>query len=172
MLDSLSLRLCQVQGRVFEMSGARGFASERFIEAYMTGDVAAHFDLPFDHLQWAGEEYIFGELVDLNPDLPKAPTDGVDLPSGTEVPEVYPGEVLYWVGYLYRYWHYVTGESSCEIYAVADAPTMLAVYEGFHAIDNDLAIENLKLLHEGAPHENGEGCAYGNGENDGAAQDC
>ena len=114
----------------------------------MTGDVAAHFDLPFDHLQWAGEEYIFGAFADANPDLPRVFAEGTDASSDSGAPAIYPGEVLYWAGYLYRYWHYVTGETSREIYAVADAPTMLEVYEGFHTIDNDLAIENLRLLHE------------------------
>ena len=33
-------------------------------------------------------------------------------------------EPIYWTGYLYRLWHYLTGETSRAIYATADADTM------------------------------------------------
>ena len=53
-------------------------------------------------------------------------------------------ERLQWVGYTYRYWHYYTGESNNEIYAIANAERMVTVYPGFHSLDVKMAIDRLK----------------------------
>ena len=55
-------------------------------------------------------------------------------------------EPMYWTGYIYRLWHYLTGETSRDIYAIADADTMGGAYLGMHVLDPQLAIENLKEL--------------------------
>ena len=47
-------------------------------------------DSPYNKLQWMGEEYLIDELKDEK----MLGTDG----------ERYSPEVLYWIGYLYRYW--------------------------------------------------------------------
>ena len=57
-----------------------------------------------------------------------------------------PREPMYWTGYIYRLWHYLTGETSRDIYAIADADTMGGAYLGMHVLDPQLAIENLKEL--------------------------
>lgn len=54
---------------------------------------------------------------------------------------------MYWIGYTYRYWHYYTGESSREIYQTADGETMLSCWAGFHTLDVEMAIDDLKELH-------------------------
>lgn len=56
-------------------------------------------------------------------------------------------EVLYWAGYVYRYWHFLTGESSKDIYKQAPAETMNTNYLMFHCMDTELAIEDLKEIH-------------------------
>ena len=58
----------------------------------------------------------------------------------------YSREVMYWAGYTYRYWHYYTGESSKEIYRIADAETMNDCWLGFHTMDVEMAIEDLKEI--------------------------
>ena len=40
----------------------------------------------------------------------------------------------------------LTGETSRDIYAIADADTMGGAYLGMHVLDPQLAIENLKEL--------------------------
>ena len=62
-----------------------------------------------------------------------------------ELPKIL--EELFWTGYLYRYWHYLTGESSQEIYAQAKAELMKECYLGFHTLDPVMAIEDLKEIH-------------------------
>jgi len=53
-------------------------------------------------------------------------------------------EYIYRSGYLYRYWHFYTGELSKTIYKVADANVMNSSYYGFHTLDVESAIDRLK----------------------------
>ena len=99
----------------------------------MNSDVARRMDGVFDFLQWAGEEYLLEELDDEVGGLPRAGAS-------------WGREPMYWTGYLYRLWHYLTGETSRAIYATADVDTMGGAYLGMHVLDPELAIENLKEL--------------------------
>lgn len=126
------MALCDTQGQLFELAAERGYASETFIKAYMTSSVAADMDKEFHHIQWAGKAYILSRMEDeLADQLVKG---GV----------VYDREVLYWMGYIYRYWHFYTGESSREIYKQASAKTMNTVYLMYHTMSPEMAIDRLK----------------------------
>ena len=57
---------------------------------------------------------------------------------------MFDNETLYWAGYLYRYWHFYTGESSKTIYRIADADTINTMYYGYHTLDMEMAIDRLK----------------------------
>lgn len=50
---------------------------------------------------------------------------------------------LFYAGWIYRYWHFKTGESSREIYRQADENRILMAY-GLHTESNDLAVEDLR----------------------------
>ena len=128
-LESYELQLCNIQGKLFELSLKKGYSSENFIRAFMQSKVAESLDSLYDRLQWAGEEYILEELE-----------DEVKLDYG----ETYDKEVLYWIGYIYRYWHYYTGESSKEIFRISDGKTMDYCWLGYHTYDAQMAIEELK----------------------------
>ena len=106
----------------------------------MNSKTAAALDDVYDRLQWAGEEYILEELNDEVGGLKKAG-------------EVYSTEIMYWIGYTYRYWHYYTGEYSREIFKIADAGTMNDCWLGFHTLDVAMAIEDLKQIHEKISNE-------------------
>ena len=56
-------------------------------------------------------------------------------------------EVMYWTGYIYRYWHYYSGENSKDIYKIADAKTMNECWLGFHTLDVEMAIDDLNEIH-------------------------
>ena len=132
-MDRLQLQLCDIQGRLFELSGANGYNSAIFIKAFMTSEVAKGLDSKFNRMQWAGEEYLLAELSDT----------AKLIKSGT----VYDEEVLYWIGYLYRFWHFVTGEDSKEIYRQAPAETMSRNWLIFHTFAPEVAIEDLKEIY-------------------------
>ena len=59
----------------------------------------------------------------------------------------FSNDVLYWIGYIYRYWHCYNGEDSAKIYKQAPVETMKRNYMMFHTMDPILAIEDLKEIH-------------------------
>lgn len=128
-------QLCDIQGRLFELALKEGYDCPEFIRAFMNSRAAEALDDVYDRLQWAGEEYILEELADETNGLKKAG-------------EIYHREVMYWAGYTYRYWHYYTNESSREIYQIADARTMNECWLGFHTLDVEMAIDDLKDIYE------------------------
>lgn len=103
--------------------------------AFMTSDTAKALDSEYNRMQWAGEEYLLEEVVSAAGDSLAA--DG----------EIYDTDILYWIGYIYRYWHYYSGEDSAKIYKQAPALTMKRNYMIFHTMDPVLAIEDLKEIH-------------------------
>jgi len=133
MLDSLQLQLSDIQGRLFELSLTKGLGSENFIIHYMKSKTAADYGLKYNRLQWAGEEYLLEELAD---ECKGKLTQG----------ELYSKDVLFWIGYTYSYWHFLTGESSKKIVAQAPPKIMKRAYAGMHTMDMQLAIDDLKQL--------------------------
>ncbi len=126
-MDSIQLKLCDIQGRLFERSTA--YASESFIRDFMNSEVAGHLDSPYNKLQWMGEEYLLEELNDEK----ALAEDG----------ERFNPEILYWIGYIYRYWACSRKEKSRRIYKLAPAKTMKRNYSSFHTFDPEIAIDDL-----------------------------
>lgn len=131
-LDSLQLLLCEMQGRLFTLAAERGYDADKFVECFMKSKAAAKLDAVFDRMQWLGEAYVLEEVVDEFSLAPIAEPPSVSL------------EALFWAGFIYRFWHFKTGEPSAAIYAQADADRVLGSFAGYHTISNDLAVENLK----------------------------
>lgn len=144
-MDALQLKLCDIQGRLFELSLPAGYDSEDFIKQFMRSKVAHDLDSEYNRMQWAGEEYLLEEFSD---ECPKTLKGGAQFDK----------EVLYWVGYLYRYWHILTKESSKEIFVQAPAKTMSSNYLMFHTMAPELAIEDLKELHKQKRVKGKESC--------------
>ena len=134
-MNELQLKLCDIQGRLFELSAEKKYNSAAFIKAFMMSDTAKELDSKYNRMQWAGEEYLLEEV---------ASVAGKSL---TRNGEIFSADVLYWIGYIYRYWHYYNGEDSAKIYKQAAAQTMKRNYMIFHTMDPVLAIEDLKEIH-------------------------
>ena len=83
-------------------------------------------------MQWAGEEYLLEEVIDEAGDRFE------------KLGEVYTEELIYWIGYIYRYWHYVTGESSRAIYKQAPVKVMKQNYERLYMMTPEEVIDLLK----------------------------
>ena len=132
MNKSLQLTLCDTQGKLFELSGERGYDSETFIKSFMTTAISKDMDKDFHHVQWAGKEYIMSRMEEENANA--ISNNGI----------VFDNETLYWTGYIYRYWNIYTGESSKDIYKQAPAKTMQTVYLMYHTMSPELAIDRLK----------------------------
>lgn len=130
-MDSLELKLCDIQGRLFELSVAEGYDSEKFVPFFMNSEVAKSLDSKYNRMQWAGEEYLLEEL--------QAEGNGILIQGNSTL----PSEIMYWIGYIYRYWHYLKEESSARIYRQANVKTINRNYMNFHTMDPELAIDNL-----------------------------
>ena len=135
-MDPIQFKLCDIQGRLFELSGKRGLSSGAFIKSFMTSETAKALDSTYNRMQWAGEEYLLEEVTD------EAAKDLIVKG------EVFSPDVLFWIGYIYRYWHYYTGENSAKIYKQAPVETMKRNYMIFHTMDPVVAIESLKEIHQ------------------------
>lgn len=131
MIDTIINKLCSIQGRLFELATSKEYDSEQFITIYMKSDVAKHFNSEYDSLQWMGEEYILDLLEEKN-----------QFKKGF----VYDKDVMFWIGYIYCYWHFYSFDSCNDIVSTASPKTMLKNYYAMHMIDYDLAIENLMQL--------------------------
>ena len=134
-MDELQLKMCDIQGRLFELSADRNLNSAVFVKTFMKSNTAKCLDSKYNSMQWMGEEYLFEEICENAGDL------------SVEEGQVLPKDVLYWIGYLYRYWHYYTGESSAKIYKHAPVKTMSRNYTIFHTMEPALAIEDLKKIY-------------------------
>lgn len=134
-MDSLQLKICDIQGRLFELSALKQYGSAAFIKAFMTSNTAKELDSGYNRMQWAGEEYLLEEVI--------AAAGDTLTTSG----DIYAKDVLYWIGYIYRYWHYHNGEDSAKIYKQAPVETMKRNYMMFHTMDPVLTIEDLKEIH-------------------------
>lgn len=131
MNESLKLTLCEMQAQLFVQAGKKGYASESFIKTFMNSDIAEDLDMPFNHMQWAGTHYIMSRMEEEHSD---------ELIKG----ECYDEETLYWIGYIYRYWHFYTNEKSHDIIRQASAKTMRVVYLMYHTMSPEMAIDRLK----------------------------
>ena len=89
-------------------------------------------DSNYNRMKWAGEEYLLEEVIDEAEDRFEKPG------------EVYSDELIYWIGYIYRYWHYVTGEPSKEIYKQAPVKVMKQNYARLYMMTPEEVIEILK----------------------------
>ena len=131
-MTSIELQLCDIQGRLFKLSVRRGINSEEFIKVFMKSATAKALDSTYNRMQWSGEEYLLEEVID---------EAGVRFENPGEV---YSEELIYWIGYTYRYWHYVTGESSKEINKQAPVKVMKQNYERLYMMTPEEVIEILK----------------------------
>ena len=131
-MTSIELQLCDIQGRLFKLSVRRGISSAEFVKVFMKSATAKALDSTYNRMQWAGEEYLLEEVID-------EARDRFNKPG-----KIYMEETIYWIGYIYRYWHYVTGESSKEIYKQAPVKVMRESYAKLYVMTPEEVIEILK----------------------------
>lgn len=62
-MDAIALKLCDIQGRLFELSARKGYDSAAFVKAFMRSQTAKALDSTYNRMQWAGEEYLLEEVA-------------------------------------------------------------------------------------------------------------
>ena len=135
-MNELQLKMCDIQGRLFELSADKEYGSANFVKVFMNSEVAKALDSTYNRMQWAGEEYLLEEIAAVTDDKLE------------KLGEIYSKDILYWIGYLYRFWHYYTNEDSVRIYKQAPVGTMKRNYMMFHTMAPELAVENLKEIYK------------------------
>lgn len=135
-IDILQSKLCDIQGRLFELSADKDYDSAAFIKQFMNSNVAHNLDSEYNRMQWAGEEYLMEELADECAQLL------------TQHGTLFTKDELFWMGYIYRYWHFYTGEDSKKIYKQAPVETMKVNYYMFHTMSPEMAIDDLKEIYK------------------------
>lgn len=128
-LSQFERQLCAVQGKMFELSAKKNLASKEFIDSYMQSQTAKFFDLPYDRTQWMGEENLLYDIMEEDKNLLQG--------------KVYDLESLFWIGYTYRYWHFLTKQASAEIGKKCNAEMMHALYPAYHTLDCAQAIQRI-----------------------------
>lgn len=144
-MNELDIKMCDIQGRLFELSLQKGLDSAAFIECFMRSKVASCLDSTYNRMQWAGEEYLMDELMAEYPDRLKKSDD------------LFGKEEMYWIGYLYRYWCLYKGERSAEVHRQAKATVMRQNFLIFHTLAPELAVDNLKEIYRQRKHQNPRG---------------
>ena len=134
-MDALELKLCDIQGRLFELFLSTDYDAESLVKAFMNSELAKNLDSEYNRMQWAGEEYLLEELIATCKDKLTIKKESVSK------------EVLFWTGYVYRYWHFYTKEDSAKIYKQASFETMNVNYLMFHTMDVEVAIDDLKEIY-------------------------
>lgn len=62
-MNAFQLKLCDIQGRLFELSAEKKYSSAAFIKIFMSSDTAKELDSEYNRMQWAGEEYLLEEVA-------------------------------------------------------------------------------------------------------------
>lgn len=130
-MDSLGLKICSYQAVLFENSiDNTDCSSKIFIRRFMNSNLAKRMDsvgFMFDSLD-------ISDAISEIEDQYGESTYGV---------EKFSIEEMHWIGYIYRYWAYVTEKSSKQIYKIIKPDKMRKLYFPYHSLDPLQAIERI-----------------------------
>lgn len=129
-MDQDGLRLCSFQASLFEASVDKLISSsEIFARRFMLSSIAIELDnLTFlDYIKTSNE--VFDELGKT-----------YMLSSGTIK---YNKDIMYWCGYIYRYFAYTFELSSKQIYLMFPIRDLASSYEAYHTMSPSFVIARL-----------------------------
>lgn len=130
--DKVDIHYCNMCSRLFVLANERGYDSIKFIERLMKSDIATHLFDNEDSSIWIGETYVMGVVDD---ELHFVQGDTID------------NDIMEWIGYLFKYWSYLTGELPSDIMEQAPVQTLIDSYTGLHCLSCEMAVEDLKELY-------------------------
>ncbi len=129
--DKDGLSLCTLQGNVFVSSFEKEkCSSDIFVRRFMNSEVAQEFD----------SLAILDETLSIEEILKNIEEEFGDSSYGKTK---YEKEVLFWMGYLYRYFAYTYNLSSKRVYKVIKPKELNEAYYVYHAYDLSKAIEEI-----------------------------
>lgn len=130
-MDSIGLKICNYQAVLFEKSIEETKCSSRiFVRRFMNSDLAKRMD-------HAGFIYESLDICDAIKEIDN------EYGESTYGAEKYSVEEMHWIGYIYRYWAYVTEKSSRQIYKIIKPNELGKLYFPYHSLDPMQAIERM-----------------------------
>lgn len=131
-MDGYGLKLCRFQAELFSQSLAETKCSSKvFIRRFMLSELAKRMDK---------EGFLFDAVT-----VPDALHELEMQFGASEYGQIRFGkEELYWIGYIYRYWAYISGKSSKQIYKIVKPEELRKLYFPYHSLDSEQAIERIK----------------------------
>lgn len=134
-MPSFEYIVCSLQSQLFWGAVSEGYDFVDFTNKYMRSKTAGRMDHEWSHLHSMSPFYILEELEDEFTILPKKNDDD--------------GEAFVkWAGWLYRYWHYYTGESSASIVEQASPELLQRMYYAYHCLDWKDTIDAIKEINK------------------------
>jgi len=131
-MDSYGLKLCKFQAELFEQSKEKAECSSKiFIRRFMLSDLAKRMDK---------EGFLFDAIT-----VPDALQE-IEMQFGVSAygQVKFGKEELYWIGYIYRYWAYISGMGSKQLYKIVKPEELRKLYFPYHSLDSEQAIERIK----------------------------
>ena len=126
-----ALLMFDMQGELFEKSIIRfNCSSPIFVRRFMNSNVAKEFDS--------------GAILDDTKSIPAIFWEIEEEYGESSCGSVkYHRDIMYWCGYLYRYFSYVYELSSKQVYKYLPLKYVASTYEAYHTMDIKFAIERL-----------------------------
>ena len=122
--------VADIQGKLFVLAYKKGYDVFDFVKQYMKGDLSNYIDREFSIWQMQCEQRLLGHFV-IDKDI-KRNSEKIDV------------DALYWMGYFYRYWNFITRENSKDIVDIFTPKQALDSYYYYHLFDFDRSIEEIK----------------------------
>ena len=130
-IDSMGLKLCKYQARLFQSSLDQTQCSSKiFIRRFMYSDLAKRMD----------SESILFDAMDITDAFEDINMQYGESSYGNDK---FNSEELYWIGYLYRYWSYTGMISSRQLYKAIKPEQLRELYFPYHSLDPRQAIERI-----------------------------
>lgn len=130
-MDGDGKLLCDIQGEVFEKSiEYLECSSPVFVRRFMNSNIAKEFDSTVFLNDCKTYMNVFYEIEE-------------EYGKSTYGSVKYHKDVMYWVGYLYRYFCYTYEKSSKQAYRYLPFDYVARAYEAYHTMGVPQAIERL-----------------------------
>ena len=130
-LDRDGLSLCKIQGELFEKSITNvSTSSSIFIRRFMNSEIAKTFD----------SKDFLNDTISINGIYKELDAQFGKSKYGSTK---FNGEVLFWIGYIYRYFSYTYDLSSKQVYKIIKPDELNEMYYVYHTFDCANAIERI-----------------------------
>lgn len=129
-INETGLKLCVIQGNIFEQSIKLDCSSAVFIRRFMYSNLAKHLD----------EGDFLSESYNTNLNMNEFSEKYNSTKSGNKK---YSKEELYWIGYIYRYFCYTHEKSSKYIFKIINSKELRKLYYPYHSLDPKQALDRI-----------------------------